>query len=162
LFQVGPIAPGDRRWVEAALVEEFGSKRMAVRGRLYDPSSHEGFLCIDSGRPIGFVTHLVDDGQIEITAIATRERGRGAGTALIAAEVEEARRLGCQRVWLITTNDNLTALRFYQKRGFELVCIHRNAVNESRNTLKPEIPLTGADGIPLRDEIELEIRLTPA
>jgi hypothetical protein len=62
----------------------------------------------------------------------------------------------CKR--LITTNDNLNALRFYQKRGLALVAVHRNALEESRR-IKPEIPLIGSDGIPLRDEIELEIML---
>ena len=51
------------------------------------------------------------------------------------------------------------ALGFYQKRGFRLVAVHPGAVNESRK-LKPEIPLIGNDGIPIRDEIELEIVLT--
>ncbi len=69
-----------------------------------------------------------------------------------------ARQAGCARLWLMTTNDNLNTLRFYQKRGFVLVSVHRNAVMKSRQ-LKPEIPLTGNDGIPLRDEIELEMIL---
>jgi RimJ/RimL family protein N-acetyltransferase len=71
---------------------------------------------------------------------------------------EVARQHGCQRVWLITTNDNLNALRFYQKRGFELVAVHRRAIDEARK-IKPEIPLIGEYGIPIRDEIELEIAL---
>ena len=63
---------------------------------------------------------------------------------------------GCTRLWVITTNDNVNALRFYQRRGFCLVTVHRGAVDRSRATLKPEIPAAGAYGIPLRDEIELE------
>jgi len=81
--------------------------------------------------------------------------GRGVGTALIVAAEEVAQRAGCRRLWLITTNDNTHALRFYQKRGFVLAALHRNAVAASR-ARKPEIPLTGNDGIPIRDEIELE------
>jgi RimJ/RimL family protein N-acetyltransferase len=69
-----------------------------------------------------------------------------------------AEQAACQRIWLITTNDNMPALRFYQKRGFRLVAVHQNALDYSR-TLKPEIPLIGLEGIPLRDEIELEIIL---
>jgi RimJ/RimL family protein N-acetyltransferase len=69
-----------------------------------------------------------------------------------------ALKAGCRRIWLITTNDNTAALRFYQKKGFSLVAVHRNAIERSRQ-LKPEIPETGNDGIPLRDEIELEIVL---
>jgi GNAT superfamily N-acetyltransferase len=71
---------------------------------------------------------------------------------------ESARAAGCRRLWLITTNDNLPALRFYQKRGFVLVRLHRGAVAGSRR-LKPEIPLTGSEGIPIRDELELELEL---
>ncbi len=69
-----------------------------------------------------------------------------------------AARHGCARLWLITTNDNVDALRFYQRRGFELAALHRRAVDESRSRLKPEIPVAGAYGIPIRDEIELEKR----
>ena len=76
----------------------------------------------------------------------------------MAAATEEARRQGCRRLWLITTNDNTHALRFYQRRGLQLAALHRNAIEESRR-LKPEIPQHGADGIPLRDELELELVL---
>ena len=81
--------------------------------------------------------------------------GEGVGTALLEAVKEAAVIASCERVWLITTNDNLHALHFYQKRGFRLVALYPNALESSRR-LKPEIPLTGLDGIPLRDEIELE------
>ncbi len=62
------------------------------------------------------------------------------------------------RLVVVTTNDNLNALRFYQKRGFILVQLRPNALARSRQ-LKPQIPLVGMDGIPLRDEIELEMDL---
>jgi len=77
---------------------------------------------------------------------------------LINAVIEEAQKQKCGRVFLTTTNDYTHAFRLYQKRGFELVAVHRGAVNESRK-LKPSIPLTGYDGIPIRDEIELEMIL---
>ncbi len=80
------------------------------------------------------------------------------GTALIDAVKDVATMAHCKRLWLITANDNMAALRFYQKRGFLLVAVYRNAVEQSRR-LKPEIPLVGIDGIPLRDEIELELLL---
>jgi RimJ/RimL family protein N-acetyltransferase len=84
--------------------------------------------------------------------------GIGVGTALIAAVRTIAVRSKCRRVWVITTNDNLQALRFYQRKGFSLVALHRKALDQSRK-LKPEIPLIGLDGIPLRDELELEMLL---
>jgi hypothetical protein len=59
-------------------------------------------------------------------------------------------------LWLVTTNDNLDALRFYQRRGFRITEVRLGAVDEARRTLKPGIPAIGASGIPIRDEIVLE------
>jgi ribosomal protein S18 acetylase RimI-like enzyme len=85
--------------------------------------------------------------------------GQGIGSALLDAVTDEARRQGCRRLWLITTNDNLHALRFYQRRELRLVSVHRDAVDDARQ-LKPSIPLVGEYGIPLHDELELELPLT--
>ena len=82
--------------------------------------------------------------------------------ALIAAVKDIAGRAGCTRLWVITTNDNVDALRFYQRRGFTLAALHAGAVDESRARLKPEIPVFGDHGIPLRDELELEQPVTGA
>ena len=82
----------------------------------------------------------------------------GTGSALVAALVEIARAAGCTRLWLVTTNDNVDALRFYQRRGFHLAQLRAGAVVESR-ALKPQIPEVGAHGIELRDELELEMDL---
>lgn len=64
---------------------------------------------------------------------------------------------GCKRLFLSTTNDNLEALAFYQKRGFRLIRVCPNAVDEARR-LKPSIPLVAGNGIAIRDELELELR----
>ena len=87
------------------------------------------------------------------------EPGRGGASTVLAAIADTARAAGCRRLWLITTNDNLHALGFYQRRGLALAVLHRDAVTEARRTLKPEIPLIGDNGIPIRDEIELELLL---
>jgi ribosomal protein S18 acetylase RimI-like enzyme len=62
----------------------------------------------------------------------------------------------CSRVWLVTTNDNTYAIRFYQKQGFNICNIYLNTINKSRE-LKPEIPLKGFDDIPILHEIEFEL-----
>ena len=84
--------------------------------------------------------------------------GQGIGSSLMDAVKKAAISAGCGRLWLITTNDNMSALRFYQKRGFRLAALYLNALDRSR-LLKPQIPLFGKDGIPLRDEIELDMSL---
>ena len=73
---------------------------------------------------------------------------------LIQAIRAEAKRRGCHEIMLTTTNDNIGALRFYQRRGFRLAALRPGAVDRSR-LRKPEIPRTGDFGIPLRDEIDL-------
>ena len=115
-------------------------------------------IAIHEGQVAGALTYEVRDGQMEAVTVDAFVDGVGAGTALIDAAAEEARRQGCRRLWLITTNDNTNALRFYQRRGMRLAALHRDAIAESRR-LKPEIPETGADGIPIRDELELELVL---
>lgn len=83
---------------------------------------------------------------------------QGIGTLLLKTAISLARHQNCQRIWLITTNDNLKALGFYQRRGFHLRAVYPDVIKESRR-LKPEIPEIGFNNIPLRDEIELELLL---
>jgi hypothetical protein len=99
------------------------------------------------------------DGACELVVLEAFEPGQGTGTALLEAVLEAARGAGAHRLWLITTNDNTDALRFYQRHGLRLVRLHSGAVTAARELLKPEIPLLGNHGIPIRDEIELEIVL---
>ena len=106
----------------------------------------------------GIVICQVSDDDCEVVTLNSVEPGIGIGTALIEAVRKKAKQQGCSRLWLVTTNDNFEALGFYQKRGFVLVKIHRNAVARSRK-LKPSIPLYGIESIPIRDEIELEMLL---
>jgi GNAT superfamily N-acetyltransferase len=128
-------------------------------GELVHPLEHPALVAeTDGGQLLGMLTYVPqqDGQQCEILTLHADEQWRGAGTALIEAAGQLARRQGCARLWVITTNDNVDALRFYQRRGFCLVRVHRGAVDRSRAMLKPEIPSVGAYGIPLRDEIELE------
>ena len=135
------------------------SVRAARLGELVHPLDYPAFVAeAGDGRLLGMLTYVPqpDWRQCEILTLHADEQWRGAGTALIGAVAQLARRQGCSRLWVITTNDNVDALRFYQRRGFCLVTVHRGAVDRSRTSLKPEIPLVGKYGIPLRDELELE------
>ena len=139
------------------LTASWGSTQMVSRGRLLNILDHPGFIAESSDHWLGYANYDVERGAMEITVLEAIATGRGVGGALLAASIGVARELALSRVWLITTNDNTPALRFYQRRGFTIVALHREAVTEARRTLKPEIPMTGQDGIPLRDEIELEL-----
>jgi len=100
----------------------------------------------------------VRDNSCEIISLNSLKENRGVGTALIDEVIKAARQQNCRRIFLVTTNDNLHALGFYQRRGFALAGIRRRAVDEARK-IKPGIPLIGMNGIGLHDEIELEMSL---
>jgi GNAT superfamily N-acetyltransferase len=157
-IEIRPTGPEDREFMERFTVERWGSPVVVAHGTVYRPEELPGFLALSEGKTAGLLTYRIEGGSCEIVTLNSTLARRGAGSALIEAVRDAARRNGCFRLWLITTNDNVDALRFYQKRGFELVRIHRNAVNRSRE-LKPEIPEVAENGIPIRDEIELEMWL---
>lgn len=157
-IQVRKLEECDREWAGQLLTERWGSTRMVIRGVLYDLTTMPGFVAHIDGEPVGLVTHQIANGECEIMSLDSLVEGKGVGTALIDAVRGKAVRHRCRRIRLITTNDNTHALRFYQKRGFRLAAVYLNALEQSRR-LKPEIPLVGMDGIPLRDEIELEFML---
>jgi ribosomal protein S18 acetylase RimI-like enzyme len=143
------------------LIEHWGGEEMITHGRVYRPEQLEGFVVEDGEEWIGLLTFAMEEGECEITSLDSLREGKGLGSRLIDQAIEEATSRGCQRLFLITTNDNLNALGFYQKRGFEIAAIYRGAVNDSRK-IKPGIPLVGYNNIPLRDEIELEMSLRGA
>ncbi len=152
------LTPDDLSRLRQFWIEHWGGEEIVSRGRIYRPEQLDGFVVEDGEEWLGLLTFVIEAGECEVTSLDSLREGRGIGSLLIAQAIDEARTQGCRRLFLITTNDNLHALGFYQKRGFVLVAIYRGAVNESRK-LKPGIPLVGMDGIPLRDEIELEIQL---
>jgi len=161
-MNIRPRQPADRPAVQAFLTEHHHT-RVARLGVLVDPLDHPALLAEDQagGRLLGVLTYVPDrDGeQCEVLTLHAAQPWQGVGTALIEAVERLAAQQGCTRLWLITTNDNVDALRFYQRRGFYLAALHRGAVDDSRARLKPEIPTVGNYGIVLRDEIELEERL---
>lgn len=153
-----PLNFTDQEWVSQFILEHWGSNKVVSRGEVYYPQDLPGFVALYESEKVGLVTYNIKGSSCEIVTINSIRTSLGVGTALIEAVKNIAVKSGCKRLWLITTNDNLNALRFYQKRGFVLVAVHRNALELSRR-LKPEIPVVGDDGIPLRDEIELELML---
>ena len=131
---------------------------IVTRGMKHYPEKYPGFIAEVKGKRAGLVTYNIKGRDCEIVTMNSLVENIGIGAALIDAVKDAARKQHCRRVWLITTNDNTRALRFYQQRGMTLAAVHCNALEKSRR-LKPGIPLTGNDGIPLRDEIELEMIL---
>lgn len=138
--------------------DAFGGVTVARKGILIDASILPGFMATDGGRHVGLLTYHAAHGECEVVAIISTEEGRGIGRALMDAARDHAAASGYHRLWLITTNDNTRAFRFYQLWGMDLCAFYRHGVRHSRK-LKPSLPAQGADGIPLEHELEFELLL---
>jgi 8-oxo-dGTP pyrophosphatase MutT (NUDIX family)/GNAT superfamily N-acetyltransferase len=159
LFTIEPLTSADRAWLADFLTEHWGSPWMVTNGRMMDLSQAPGFAARSAGQVVGLATYRTYDGECELTSLDSLQKGAGVGTALLLAVRAAAELEGCRRLWLVTTNDNTRALRFYQRRGFRLCAVRPGQVERISRPLKPAIPLTGLDGIPIRDELELEMTL---
>jgi len=135
----------------------WGGGLQARRGEVHDVLALPGFVAEEHGRPVGIATYRLESRDCELAFIEAFEPGRGVGTSLLEAVLGAAE--GCERVWAVTTNDNLDALRFYQRRGFRIVAARPGAVDRARDELKPAISRIGDYGIPIRDELELALEL---
>jgi GNAT superfamily N-acetyltransferase len=148
----------ERPWLQDQLTRAWGSCTIVNRRRVHDASRLPALVCDTRDQPLGFATFLIEARQCELVTINALCEHRGAGSALLSAVAAQATRQGCDRLWLVTTNDNLQALRFYQRRDMRLVAVHRGAADHAR-ALKPSIPHIGHFEIPIHDELELELPL---
>lgn len=162
----------DRPEIDRILTESWGEPRAAAHDRLYDLTTLPALVATRAAkRPypdgaaavndpatgeliVGVLTFDVEGDAIEVISIDASPQWSGIGSTLLAAATEFGMAERLARLWLVTTNDNLDALRFYQRRGLRVLAVHPDAVARSR-VLKPSIPLIGAYGIPIRDEIVL-------
>jgi ribosomal protein S18 acetylase RimI-like enzyme len=158
MIRVHPIKPGDRPWLVRRLECAFGDVTVARKGVLVDASVLPGFVATDGGKPIGILAYDAAHGECEVVAIISTEEGRGIGRALMDAARDHAAAAGYRRLWLITTNDNTRAFRFYQLWGMDLCACYRHGARRSRE-VKPSLPERGTDGIPLDHELEFELLL---
>ena len=156
-MEIRQIDQQNRQMINAFIIRQWYTLQMVVRGESIDLGTAEGFYAWNDGI-IGLITCRMIGQEMEILSLDSLQEHQGIGTALLGKVIGKAKEAGAGRIRLITTNDNLSALRFYQKQGFDIVQIFRNALDQARK-IKPEIPLIGLDGIPLRHEIELEMLL---
>lgn len=156
---VNLVAEDDPQWIAGFLAAHCGGPALVTRGHLHTADRLSGFRAESrDGTLKGFASYVITGDACEMTSLNSLFPGEGTGIALTAQVLYKARENGCRRVWLVTTNDNVNALRFCQKRGFRLTAVHPGAIEQAR-WLKPDIPRLGHHAIPIRDEIELEWRL---
>ena len=150
--RVRALTDADRAWVAGIATERWGSTVVVANGEVLEPATLPGFVAEGYGERVGLLTYREDGDACEVVTIDAFEPRRGVGSALMGAAMS----LGHRRVWLVTTNDNVPAQRFYERLGFRLVAVRGGELERSRR-LKPEIPLVGVGGAPIRDELEYEL-----
>ena len=153
------VRDDERAWLRATLRARWGGEIVVGRGRVRKAEELEALVAVDdSGERVGLATYVVEGATAELVTIDALQAGAGVGRRLLEAVVAAARAAGVGRLLVMTTNDNVTALRFYQHAGFRLVELRAGAVDEARS-LKPSIPVMGSDGIPIHDELDLVLDL---
>ena len=157
-FEVRPVREGDRDWIRHLIHKRWADEFVVGHGVVCRPAELDGFVAMEGADVVGLATYRIEGGACEIVTIDALVEGRGVGSTLVEAVHERAHRAGCARLWLVTTNDNERAQAFYDKLGFRVVVVRKGAVDEARK-LKPSIPVIGAGGVPITDELELERRL---
>lgn len=153
------IKSSDIEWIKQLFIDRWGADFIVTRGKIHRPEELKGYIAEVNNKKLGLITFKIKNQELEITSLDSFLEGKGIGTALLNKVISLAKRKNLKRIWLITTNDNLNALGFWQKRNFCLVKIYPSAVDRISRKIKPQIPRVGADGIPIRDEIELEMKL---
>jgi N-acetylglutamate synthase-like GNAT family acetyltransferase len=138
-----------------SFLEANNAARVARRGKLVEAVVRPVIVARENGEVLGVLTYDIVGDACEVLTLHCATPWAGIGTRLLEALTLTARERGCRRLWVVTTNDNVDALRFYQRRDFQLTDLRPGAVHNSRQALKPSIPETGSHGIPLRDELEL-------
>jgi GNAT superfamily N-acetyltransferase len=103
----------------------------------HDPSNLPGFVAEEGERRLGVVTYRMRDEECEVVTLNSLEEKQGVGTALLRAVKAIADQNGV-RLWLMTTDDNSSALRFYENRGMTRAALHRHFVEVVR-IYKPDV-----------------------
>lgn len=160
-FQITKIKPEHKDLIATFISDNWGSNIVVTKGIIHKVNELCGFISIKDGQIIGLITFDIIDKECEIVTLDSRISNRGLGTQLINRVIKIAKQNKCIRIWSVTTNDNVRAIGFYQKRNFEWVGFYKNAIENSRK-MKPEIPEFGNDGIPIKHEIEFEYVLDPS
>jgi GNAT superfamily N-acetyltransferase len=128
---------------------------MISKGKKHHFQDLDSVIAWVDGVRVGAATYRLDIDECELMSINSTVEGLGIGGNLINTVEQTVKQSGISRIWLITSNDNLDALRFYQRRGYRISAVYPNAIDEARK-LKPTIPQVGYYDIPIHDEIELE------
>ena len=135
LMDVRPLNDGDRAWVAEIISNEWGLPIVSISGP-HDPTELAGFVGIDADERLGLITYSITGEGCEVVTLNSLRPSRGIGTALLGAVKQMADERGL-RLWLITTDENSVAMRFYENRRMTRRALHRDFVEVVRR-YKPD------------------------
>jgi ribosomal protein S18 acetylase RimI-like enzyme len=134
-MEVRPLDDGDRAWVTETISNEWGLPVVSISGP-HNPADFAGCVAVEANERLGLITYRVTDEDCEIVTLNSLRPNRGVGTALLRAVKRIADERGL-RLWLITTDENSNAIRFYENRGMTMRAFHRDFVKVVRR-YKPD------------------------
>lgn len=140
------------------MTDNWGGEPLIVHGQKKFVSPLEGFMACREEKILGFILFERHEKDWEIIVFEVLSKFAGIGTKLLNTLIEYATERQCPELLVMTTNDNLDALRFYQKRGFIITGFHLDIVKKAR-IMKPSIGELGDYDIPIRDEILMTLTL---
>ena len=151
---VRPAEPRDRDRIVELLLADFGHLTIVAFGEEMHADREEALVAEMREDIAGLLAWRQFDGALHIVALATDPMWQrsGVGGYLVGEAELLARGLGLSRVVTATSNDNLPSLYFYQRHGFRMTEIARDAF--ARHSRQPGAP--GFAGLPVLDEIRLE------
>jgi ribosomal protein S18 acetylase RimI-like enzyme len=129
-MEIRPLKEGDREWVSETISNEWGLPIVSISG-LHHPAELAGFVAVERGERLGLITYRSTGDDCEVVTLNSLRPNTGAGTALLRVVKEAADDSGL-RLWLITTDENANAIRFYENRGMTRRALHRNFVKVVR------------------------------
>ena len=157
-YNIKSIDDSLRKDINEILVNEWGATDIIIRGKVIDGTKLDGLVALKNNKIIGLLTYMIENSECEICSLNSFIENKGIATALINKVKEIAKQKNCTRLKVVTLNYNIRAIEFYQRKGFVFSNIYINSVENSRK-IKPQIPLYAENGLPLRDEIEFEMKL---
>ncbi|WP_250230159.1 GNAT family N-acetyltransferase [Anaeropeptidivorans aminofermentans] len=157
-MEIQPLNERYYKQINEYILTNWG-KPIVTRGNIVKEENLSGFAAFDENMLIGAILYQIIDLECEIVVLYSLKENSGVGTRLINAVINAAKLKNCQRVWLITMNDNTHAIRYYQKRGFSLKAVHINAFEETRKIKGISENILGIDDIPVLHEFEFEMIL---
>lgn len=156
-----PVNDANRKQIKRLLIDQWYTTDMIIRGVSVDMTKAGGIAAYEKESIVGLVLYAITDSICHLISLNSLIRHKGIATELISRVADIARGGHCTKIVAVTTNDNIDAIRFYQKRGFDMAYLYHDALAVSRK-MKPQIPLMAENGIPMRHEIQFELDLRDA